>query len=114
MAKRHSLGIAPALLVAGYLAMTSAPARAGFVGLELRPTLCMHNCQGALFTFGPEVGFGFVGLGLRFGFADQVAYFIPELRFYFDARVSRRVYVTPFFEFGPLIGVGGGESNVQL
>jgi hypothetical protein len=86
----------------------------GFVGFEVRPTVCLSNCDGALVTFGPEFGYRFIGMALRFGFRDDVTYFFPDLRFYFEGRVARRVYVTPFFEFTPMLGFGDGSTLVQL
>ncbi|MBM4396089.1 MAG: hypothetical protein FJ087_10400 [Deltaproteobacteria bacterium] len=120
--------IAPLLAAAAALAaVVAAPAPAaadpyvdqlyskpGFVGLLLRPVVCIDNCDRTVFSFGAEAGYKFVALAARYGYAGGTHYVYPDVRFYWDFQVVRNLTVTPLLEFSPEIAKGDQGSTISL
>lgn len=87
----------------------------GFVGALVRPTVCTSNCNaGVIATFGIEGGYKFLGLAFRYGRKDQVNYFYPDLRFYWDFALGRYLTITPLIELSPMVSTGRGATTFQL
>ena len=115
---RHLL-IALVLTVAPSLALAdpyvdALYAKPGFVGLIMRPVVCIQHCDHTVFSFGAEAGYKFVALAARYGYADGVHHIYPDIRGYYDFQVIRNLTITPELEFTPEISKGDFGSAVSL
>jgi hypothetical protein len=125
MTRRITLALVAAAIVLGATAVpktaTADPfvdqmfRKSGYVGLLLRPVVCMSNCgSGTVFSFGAEAGYKFIGLALRYGYKQQMHFLYPDLRFYWEIGMGRNLTLTPLLEFTPQVTTGGGASNLDL
>lgn len=85
-----------------------------FVGLLLRPVVCIDKCDRTVFSFGAEAGYKFIGLAARYGYAGGVHHIYPDLRFFWDFQVVRNLTITPLLEFSPELAKGDSASTLSL
>ena len=85
----------------------------GYIGLIARPMICAVKCEGVLMSFGPELGYYFLGGALRFAIKDGGTVVSPDVRLYYEFG-SEIVNVAPAFELSPTFASADGLKVFQL